>query len=198
MRTAFPAAVAALLLVAGAAYAQDATPLLEGTMPTDAGETALEQYLDERDRLIVERIGRQRPLPLGGATALEMEAVVAFEPALMHERMLGIRIRITGTELSGKAAVSHLDLREVEELVRAIDIMDELVASQPDPSDVEVRHVSRDGFGVAAMRTAGVSRFAVRLHGEADADPLEIAIEHGTLKALRDQLELSRLHLFQQ
>ena len=48
------------------------------------------------------------------------------------------------------------------------------------------------------MRTAGVSRFAVRLHGEADTDAAEIPIEHATLAALRGQLERSRLQLFQE
>jgi hypothetical protein len=195
------AALAAVLLLAVPADGQDATPLLEASLPDaadGAGETELERYLDQRDRLVVERLQRQPPLALGGGVALEVEAVIAFEPARLQERMLGIRVRLTGTDLSGEAALTHLDLREVEELVRAIDLMDELIATQSEESDAEVRHVSRDGLGIVATRTAGVSRFAIRLYGEPDTDPHEVAVPHETLVALKGHLERSRSYLFQQ
>ena len=189
---------AALAGVAHVAAAQDATPLLEPLGTVGPGATALESYLEERDRLIVERIQRQPPLAIGGGVALELAAIVAFEPAHLEDRMLGIRIRTTGTALTGSAAVTFLDLREVEELIRAIDLMDELIAAQPENTDAEVRHVSRDGFGVVAQRNAGVIGFAVRLHGAEDEDPLELAIGREPLTALRSQLDRCRLLLFQQ
>lgn len=190
------AAVAGWLVVAAPAAAQDATPLLEAPSPVDGELTALEQYLAERDRLIIERIRRQPALPLSGGASLEMEAVVAFEPARLEERMLGIRIRVDGTALTGQAAITHLDLREVEELVRAIDLMDELLATEP--GDAEARHVSRDGFGVVAKRTEGRTSFAVRLHGATNGQPVEAPVDAATLATLRGQLEDSRLYLFQQ
>ncbi|MGI9431857.1 MAG: hypothetical protein ACR2PQ_06575 [Myxococcota bacterium] len=190
------AAVAGGLLATAPAAAQDATPLLETLAPSDGGLTALERYLGERDRLIIERIHRQSTLALDGDVFLDMEAVVAFEPARMEERMLGIRIRVQGTRLQGQAALTHLDLREVEELVRAIDLMDELLANEA--GDAEIRHVSRDGFGVVAKRTKGRITFSVRLHGAPDGEPIEAAVDAATLTALRGQLEDSRLYLFQQ
>jgi len=195
-RRATLAAVTSWLLLAAPAAAQDATPLLEALSPFDGQMTALEQYLGERDRLIIERIHRQPTLSLAGGASLEMEAVVAFEPARLEERMLGIRIRVEGTSLRGRAAITHLDLREVEELVRAIDLMDELLANEP--GDAEVRHISRDGFGVVATRKEGRITFSVRLYGAPDGEPVEAPVDAATLAVLRGQLEDSRLHLFQQ
>lgn len=196
MKRIFTAALGVVLLLTVPGLAQDATPLLEALGP-DVNDTAFEQYLDERDRLIVERIHRRPPLPLSAGASLEMEAVVAFEPARLQERMLGIRIRIIGTALTGRAALSHLDLREVEELVRAIDIMDELIAVEPGESDVEVRHVSRDGFGIVARRVGGRRLFAIRLHGAPETDPVEIEIVRSTLAAFREHLDQSRRYLFE-
>ena len=106
----------ALGLAAPAARAQDATPLL--TAPIAAGPaTALESYLVQPGRLLVERTHLLPPIALEGGATLRLEAIVAYEPAREQERVLGVRIRLAGP---GASAVAHLDLHEVEDLARTL------------------------------------------------------------------------------
>jgi hypothetical protein len=187
-----------VLLLSASAPAQDATSLLEPGGVDDPNETVLEHYLDERDRLIVERTRHMKPIPLGAGASLGLEAIVAFEPSRTQERMLGVRVRVAGSPLRGRAALAYLDLREVEELLRAIDLMDELLATEPEGSDVEVRHTTRDGFGVATARVAGQTTLSIRLDSGDDEEPTGFTVGNDAMATLRDQLDSCRSYLFQQ
>ncbi len=195
---AFARTLGLALLLGSGAWAQDATSFLEPSGTVNGGETVLERYLEQRDRLLVERMRRMDPIPLGGGVSLGLEALVAFEPARPQERMLGVRVRIAGSALRGRAALAYLDLREVESLVRAIDVMDELLASEPADTDAEVRHVTQDGFGIAITRSAGVTRFSIRLDAADGEGPTALTVDGGPIAALRNGLDACRHHLFQQ
>lgn len=154
--------------------------------------TELEARLDARDRLIVEQRRALAPVPLKDGHQLVLETVIASEYGREQERVLGVRVSV------GKAGVSntaYLDLHEVEDLLRALQSVPSLLETTP-PSpdgDLEIRHVTQDGFGVVLRASDGnVSRY-VRL-GE---DPVTYyGISKPSADDLLRQLDACRKFLF--
>ena len=191
MRGAFAFALA-LGLAAPAARAQDATPLL--TAPIAAGPaTALESYLVQPGRLLVERTHLLPPIALEGGATLRLEAIVAYEPAREQERVLGVRIRLAGP---GASAVAHLDLHEVEDLARTLGSLASVVESErAQRSLVEIRYETKDGFGFAVGTGAAPARRVVRFRGP----PVrEVGLPEASVGELRAQFDASRRFLFEE
>jgi hypothetical protein len=182
----------ALGLAAPAARAQDATPLL-GAPIAHGPSTSLESYLFQPGRLLVERTHLLPPIALEGGASLRLEAIVAYEPAREQERVLGVRIRLAGP---GGAAVAYLDLHEVEDLARTLGSLSGVVESErAQKSLVEIRYVTRDGFGFAVGGGAAPARRVVRFTGP---PARELGLSEAALGELRAQFDASRRFLFEE
>jgi hypothetical protein len=196
-RRALRRSAAAILLgalAARAAPAQDATAYTLGAAP--APSTTLETALTQPGRLVVERTRALPPIALDGGARLVLEAVVVLEPSREQERVMGVRARFEGAGRTGRAALAFLDLHEVEELARSLAALGAILDQERgQETAVEVRHTTRDGFGVAASAGAAPRRTWLRLGGEPAA---ELAISEAGLAALRDQLDACRRFLFEQ
>jgi hypothetical protein len=191
-RLAGAALALALAAAGGAARAEDATPLL-GPAAASGPTTALESYLVQPGRLLVERTYGLAPIALEGGARLSLEAVVAYEPAREHERVLGVRARLAG---GAGERVAHLDLHEVEDLARslaALPAVAELERGQQ--AAVEIRYTTRDGFGVAVATGAAAPRRVLRFAG---TPPVAIPLSEAALGELRIQLDGCRRYLFEE
>ena len=199
--TALAALGTALLLGAPQARAQSApsTPAPGApTAPTPASPaatTALEAWLLQPGRVVVERRRALAPLPLAGDARVALEAVVAFEPVREHERALGLRVRLLGTQRAGRDALAYLDAFEIDDLARTLAALPGLEKLERAGEAVEIRHVSRDGFGVVVAVPAGAAppRRALRFRGD---PPLDLPISDAALAELRAQLDAARSFLF--
>jgi hypothetical protein len=179
----------ALAFAAAPALAQDATPFL-GTA-TAGPATSLESYLVQPGRLLVERTHLLPPVALDRGATLRLEAVVAYEPAREHERVLGIRARLAGVP---EPALAYLDLHEVEDLARTLAALPGVVESEREQrSSVEIRYETRGGFGFAIGAGAAPPRRVLRFAGP---PAQEITLSEAALGEVRAQLDASRRFLF--
>jgi hypothetical protein len=192
----------ALLLGTGRAAAQSVPPAPPAAgSPAPAPDeppaaTALETWLARPGRVVVERTRALAPIPLGGEARVALEAVVAFEPVREQERVLGVRVRLLGTSRTGRAALAYLDPFEVDDLARTLAALPTLEGLQRAPANaVEIRHVSRDGFGLVVALPPGDAppRRALRFGGD---PPLDLAVSSDALGQLRQQLDAARAFLF--
>lgn len=188
-RLLFAGATCALLLLAASSRAQDASPLVGPS----AGEapTSLQSYLEQPGRLLVER-RFSLPAIAVGELRVTLEAVIAFEPAREHERVLGVRARVSGP--AGSRTV-HLDLHEVEDFERSLGALPGVVnLERAQKAAVEIRYTTRDGLGFAVSTGASPSRRVLRLPGP----PLiEAPLSDKALEELRAQLDACRRYLWE-
>jgi hypothetical protein len=164
--------------------------------PGAGATTALEAWLAQHGRVVVERTRALPPIALGGGAAIVLEAVVAYEPVREHERALGLRIRLSGTERAGRAGLAYLDPFEIDDLARTLAALPGLERlERASGAASEIRHLGRDGFGVVARLGPGAatSERAVRFAGD---PPVEFAASDAALAELRRQLDAARGLLF--
>jgi hypothetical protein len=188
------ALAAALALAAARAGAQDATAILAGTGPSAATPgTSLESYLTQPGRLLIERSHALSPIALEGGRRLLLEAVIAQEPAREHERVLGVRARLAG---AGPDVTAYLDLHEVEDLASSLASLPAVLESErAQKAAVEIRYLTRDGFGVAVATGRAAPGGTLRFPG---APPVSVPLSEAALGELRIQLDASRRYLFEQ
>jgi len=198
-------ALAGALLLAGArAGAQVApTPPAPGQLPAPApgapgagATTALEAWLAQPGRVVIERTRALPPIALAGGAQVALEAVVAFEPVREHERALGVRAELRGTERSGRAALAYLDPFEIDDLARTLAALPGLEKlERTSGAASEIRHVGRDGFGVVVRLVPGAPTpdRALRFAGD---PPLDLPASDAALAELRRQLDTARGFLF--
>jgi hypothetical protein len=164
-------------------------PPPEGGVPpaAPAPPTAIEAYLAQPGRLLVERRFALPPIPAEGGAQLVLEAIVAFEPGREQERVLGVRA-------SGGGASAYLDLHEVEDLARTLAAVPAVLEPErAQRAAVELRFRTRDGFGVAVTSGAAGARRLARFAGP---PPAELALSEPALAELRAQLDACRRYLF--
>jgi hypothetical protein len=183
--------VAATLLPACPAQAQEETASAPIQGPTHP--TALESYLERPGILLVKRHHPLAPVGLRGGGELRLDTVSAHEPGMQHQRVMGIRIEVEGPGLTGEDRVFHIDVHEIEELVRAIDFMGsamegERPAQGSDRTEMSIS--TRDGFEVGVRFARGGLNPFVR------TPSATFAVQRVTLEALRTRLNEGREHLF--
>jgi hypothetical protein len=182
----------AIALASGPAGAEDATRLLVGPAPAGPA-TSLESYLVQPGRLLVERTHLLPAIPLENGASLRFEAIVAYEPAREQERVLGVRARLAGTK---EPALAYLDLHEVEDLARSLAALPGIVESEREQhAPVEIRYVTRDGFGFAIGAGAAPPRRVLRFVGP---PAQELPLSDAALGEVRAQLDASRRFLFEE
>jgi hypothetical protein len=157
--------------------------------------TALETWLTQPGRVVVERSRTLPPITLGGGVRLALEPLVAFEPVREHERALGVRVHLVGAGRAGRAALAYLDPFEIDDLTRTLAALPTLEQLQgPSRDAIAIRHLSRDGFGLfVSMSPGGSIRRAVRFPGD---PPLDVDAPDSALAQLAHQLDAARAFLF--
>jgi hypothetical protein len=166
--------------------------------PPSPFPTQIESYLEAPGRLLVERRSSLDRIPLSGGATLRLEPLVVFEPGHEEERMLGIRMHVESDSVSGRDAVVYLDLPEIENLIRAIDLIPTLfeMETAPPSGEIEAQHETLDGLVVSAIQRGNTVRRRVQI--EREQSNAEFGIDEGGLATLREQLDASRRFLFEQ
>jgi hypothetical protein len=188
--------VAAVLLLAIQSGAQEEDSTSEDQMPMEPAlthPTALESYLEEPGILLVKRHHPLAPVQLQGGATMWLDAVVAFEPGMQHQRGMGIRAEIDAPGLADEERVFHIDVHEIEELVRAIGYM----TSPPEGEEpvrgndrTEMSITTRDGLEVGTLVTAAGTGSFLRTASAS------FEIRGAGLQTLHATLDKAREHLF--
>ena len=170
-------------------------PRDEARLGEPLAATAVETWLTQPGRVVVERSRTLPRIGLEGGVALALEPVVAFEPVREHERALGVRVHLVGAGRAGRAALAYLDPFEIDDLTRTLAALPTLERLQrPSRDAVAIRHVSRDGFGLfVSLSPGGSVRRAVRFPGD---PPLDLDAPDSALAELARQLDAARAFLF--
>ena len=187
--------VASLLLAFQSEAQEEASPtaLEVPTEPEPEHPTALENFLEEPGVLLVKRHHPLAPVQLQGGGTMRLDAVVAFEPGMQHQRVMGIRAEIDAPGLADKERVFHIDVHEIEELVRAIGYM----TSPPEGEEpvrgndrTEMSITTRDGLEVGTLVTAAGTGSFLRTASAS------FEIRGAGLQTLHATLDKAREHLF--
>jgi hypothetical protein len=171
-----------------------ASPALEIPVePEPEYPTALEVFLEEPGVLLVKRHHPLAPVEFQGGGRMRLDALVAYEPGMRHQRMMGIRAEIDAPGLEDEDRVFYLDVHEIEELVRGIDYM----LAPPEGEEpvqgndrTEMSISTRDGLEVGMLATIGGAGHFVRTPSDT------FQIRGAGLGALRVTLDEAREHLF--
>ena len=123
-----------------------------------------------------------------------LDAVVAFEPGMQHQRGMGIRAEIDAPGLADEERVFHIDVHEIEELVRAIGYM----TSPPEGEEpvrgndrTEMSITTRDGLEVGTLVTAaGTGSFLRTASASFEIRGAGLQTLHATLDKARGDLDL--------
>ena len=188
--------VAASLLLAFPTEAQEQVspdPLQMPTEPTLTHPTALETYLERPGILLVKRRHPLAPVDLHGGGKMRLDAVVAHEPGMEHQRMMGIRVEVDAPGLADEERVFYIDVHEIDELVRAIGFMmstTEAEESGQGDDRTEMSISTRDGLEVGILFAAGGAGHFLR------TPSATFAIQPAALATLRVELDEAREHLF--
>ncbi len=120
---------AGLLLAAVSVSAQTAPASKAPSSVVVAAPPAseLRKLIEQPNKVVVTRRRVFKKTPLAGG-ALEVSAIGAFEPGREDERLLGVRIDLDHPSLAPADRTHYLDLHEVEELLRAIDLLEQVAA----------------------------------------------------------------------
>jgi len=140
-------------------------------------------------------VTRRRELP---AIPLEhgqlvVSGVGAFEPGREAERLFGVRLDLQAEKLSPRRRVFYLDLHEVEKLLRALALLEQ-VAEDPRPGLVtEADYELLEGLSVGIRSETRRRHYFLRASGEASP---EIPLPAASFTRLREQLQQARRSLF--
>jgi hypothetical protein len=162
-------------------------------LETQAYPTALESYLERPGILLVTRHHPLAPVALRGGRELRLDAITAYEPGMQHQRVMGIRIQIEGPELAAEERVFYLDVHEIEELVRAIDVMRNAIREKrraPESEQTEMSIATLDGLRLEVRFTAGGASAYLR------TPATTLDFPPAALETLGARLEAGRAHLF--
>jgi len=188
--------VAASLLLAFPTEAQEEVSpdvLQMPAEPTLTHPTALETYLERPGILLVKRQHPLAPVELQGGGKIRLEAVVAHEPGMEHQRMMGIRVEIDAPGLADEERVFYIDVHEIEELVRAISFMTSTTATEESgrgDDRIEMSISTRDGLEVGVLFAAGGAGHFLR------TPSATFAVQPAALATLRAELDEAREHMF--
>ena len=188
--------VAAPLLLAFPSEAQEQVPPDPLQMPTEPAlthPTALETYLERPGILLVKRQHPLAPIELHGGEKIRLDAVVAHEPGMEHQRMMGVRVEIDAAGLADEERVFYIDVHEIEELVRAIGfMMSTAKAEESGQGDdrTEMSISTRDGLEVGVLFATRGARHFLR------TPSASFAVQPAALATLRVELDEAREHMF--
>ncbi len=172
---------------AGAAHAQGAPPLAPVRAPSP-----LRALLEDPGKLVVVRRAPLAPLPLEGGGSLVIQGLSVFEPGYEERRLLGVRVDVLGVGLSDAEASHFLELQEVEPLLQAIRLLEEVIAT-PSQNPTDAEYHGREGFGVGYRTVDGKGERYVRAGRE---HVVRARLQSDGLARLRGALEGAASGLF--
>jgi len=147
--------------------------------------------LVQNDSLLV--VTRRRPLPtiaLSGGTLI-VNAVGAFEPGFEQKRLLGLRVDLHPKK--GPTTLVYMDLREVDDLVRAMGTLQEVVSDAVAGLITEADYATKEGLAVGVAVDDHGPRHYVRFGEE---EPVYWKMSAQAFAKLRKQLDQARSALF--
>jgi hypothetical protein len=194
-------ALLALLASGGTAPAAGqaaAPPPAGGTAPAPVlvppTTSALRQLIEQPGRVVVRR---RHPLPaigLEGHARLRISAVGAFEPGYEEQRILGLRIDLDGAGLSETDRTFYLDIHEVESLLHAITLIQQVVADQQAGLTSEAAFHTIEGFGLGVVLQDGKPSYYVE--GMRTA-PVLVGLSAAAFTRMREEIDEARHRLFE-
>jgi len=154
--------------------------------------TELEARLEARDQLLVEQRRVLPSIALEAGSRLTLEAVLVSEYGREQGRAMGVRATVKSAEGERGA---YLDVHEVEDLLRALQSIPVLVESarKNAETETEIRHVTRDGFGVVVRTSGKELRRMIRL---GSGPVVYFRISKQSAEELARQLDACRQFLF--
>ena len=157
--------------------------------------TSLELFLEEPGVLLVKRHHPLAPVQFQGGGRMRLDALVAYEPGMRHQRTMGIRAEIDAPGLADEDRVFYIDVHEIEELVRAIGFMINSTEGEGFTEGDEATEISistRDGLEVGVRFPAGGAEHFLRTPSSS------FAVQRAGFAALRMALNEARELLFSQ
>jgi hypothetical protein len=183
--------VAASLLLAPPSQAQEEIPPPPVETPTYS--TALETYLERPGVLLVKRHHRLVPVSLRGGGEMRLDAIVAHEPGMEHQRVMGIRIEADAPQLTDEERVTFLDVHEIDALGRGIDFMKSAMAERGGGQEADLTEISistRDQLQVGVRFAVDGARPFLR------TPSTTFWLGRASFDTLRENLNLGRQYLF--
>ncbi len=180
------------LAVAGAADAQAPTA---AKRPRPPNQTAIRAEVESPGRVVVTRLSHLDPIALSGDGALRVSAIGVFEPGQEHQRILGLRLDLEAPGLNPAQGRHYLDIHEVEGLLKAIFLLEQLAAEAREDFESEADYRTVEGFVIGVNVQDGEVAFwleAGRVRGARG----RVGLPRSQLTTLRQRLELARTRLF--
>ena len=142
-------------------------------VPPEVQRSALRVLIEDTPgRIVVVRHASQKAIPLTGGGALEIESIGVFEPGYEEQRLFGIRVTVNRAELPGPERTFYLEPREVDPLVQAIHVIEEVLKTPTaNATDVEFHLTEGLGFGYRTRSGRG-ERYLRASRGETFRVPL--------------------------
>ena len=162
-------------------------------VPPEVQRSALRVLIEDTPgRIVVVRHAAQPSIPLGGGGALQLESIGVFEPGYEEQRLFGIRLTVNRPELPETERTFYLEPREVDPLVQAIRVIEEVIATRSaNATDVEFHLNEGIGFGYRTRDGRG-ERYLRMSRGET----LRVPLAADGLTLLSAALEAARGGLF--
>lgn len=192
--------LAAILLsfTALAAAAQSPAPGASGTGKAGAIAvapppiSALRALVEAPSKVVVTRRRVFPAIPLAGGS-LVVSGIGAFEPGREDERLLGVRLDVEHPSLADDDRLTYLDLHEVEELIRALDVLAVVAAEGGQGHTTEADFETIEGLRIGVSVANGNAVWWVRPKRSPDGP---IAVAGTNLSGLARNLVAARDALF--
>jgi hypothetical protein len=149
------------LLVAIAAAAVASAAAAQPAPPPARAPSHLRALLEDEGKLVVVRRAPMAPLALEGGGKLVIQGISVFEPGFEERRLLGVRIDALGVGLPDAEQTHYLELQEVEPLLQAIRLLEDVIAT-PSQNPTDAEYHGREGFGVGYRTVDGRGERYVR------------------------------------
>lgn len=167
------------------------------TPPPAPTTSTLRQLIEQPDRVVVRRRHTLPEIGLEGGARLEVSAVGAFEPGYEEQRVLGLRVELKHAGLSGDQGVFYLDVHEVEGLLHAISMLQQVAANQQQGLTTEAAFHTLEGFGVGLVLRNGKPSYYVEAIPAANAERVQVGLSPEAFLRLREEVDEARHRLFE-
>lgn len=163
-------------------------------VPPPPTSSALRQLIEQPGRVVVRRRHTLPAIGLDGHARLRVSAVGAFEPGYEEQRILGLRIDLEGAGLSESDGTFYLDIHEVESLLHAITLIQQVVADQRAGLTSEAAFHTIEGFGLGVVLRGGKPSYYVE---GIRTTPVKVGLSAAAFTRLREEVDEARHRLFE-
>jgi hypothetical protein len=147
---------------------------------------------DTPNRVVVLRHAPQPAIQLQGGGALEIESIGVFEPGFEQQRLFGIRVTLNREELPENERTFYLEPRDVDPIVRAIEMLEQVAASAAENATDAEFHLP-EGIGLGFRTVGGRIERTVRA---SRGKLVRFVLPADGLTRLRAALEAARQGIF--